>query len=104
MGRAPIHAGVGVHFGAVVAGVLGNRDRLEFTVIGDTVNVANRIEEHSATRGLSIVVSEDALAAAGELASNVWRFLGDLPVRGRRRSVRVYGLARELNAVDMRSQ
>lgn len=104
MGRAPIHAGVGVHFGPVVAGVLGNRDRLEFTVIGDTVNVANRIEEHSATCGLSIVVSEDVLTAADELPSDVWRILGDLPVRGRRRSVRVYGLARELDAADKRSR
>lgn len=50
-GRPPIRFGVGLHTGPLVAGNLGTPERLEYTVIGDTVNIASRVE--SATKGLS---------------------------------------------------
>ena len=57
--------GVGVHYGTVVVGNLGHPDSISFTAIGDTVNVAARIE--SATKGLcNILVSEPVYQALGE--------------------------------------
>jgi adenylate cyclase len=63
-GLAPVHLGVGVHYGVVFAGVLGDDERLEFTVLGDAVNVAQRIEELTRSLGTDLIVSEDLLKAA----------------------------------------
>lgn len=100
-GRTGIEIGVGLHFGPVVAGVLGDRNRLEFTVIGDTVNVADRLQRHGAERGLSVVVSEDILEAAGQQMDHEWELIGDIVVRGRRQTVRVYGLHAELGGASL---
>jgi len=60
----PVKLGIGAHFGEVVMGDIGGERRLEFGVIGDTVNVASRLE--SLTRALGpIVISDELYAAAG---------------------------------------
>ena len=86
-GQPPIEIGIGIHCGSVRAGVLGDRERLEFTVIGDTVNVAGRLEEQAAELGLSIVVSADLLAEGREDERNAWRALGEMTLRGRRQKI-----------------
>ena len=54
---SPLAMGVGVHSGPVVAGCLGTSGRLEFTVIGDTANVAARLEALTKTLGHPLLVS-----------------------------------------------
>lgn len=49
-GSEPVSVSIGLHFGEVIVGNVGTKDRREFTVIGDVVNVASRLER--ATRGL----------------------------------------------------
>ena len=65
-GAEPIRLSVGVHFGSVILGDMGSARRMEFATLGDTVNVASRLE--AATRQLScrIVASQTAMDAIAE--------------------------------------
>lgn len=86
-GLAPIRAGIGGHYGEVFAGVLGSGALFEFTVIGDVVNVAERIERVTRLKNVEFVVSEALLDAAGnEIDAEGWRLLEteELPDHGAR--------------------
>jgi adenylate cyclase len=60
----PVRLAIGVNYGPVVLGDIGSAHRLEFAVLGDTVNVASRLERATREIGCSILVSEAAVAAA----------------------------------------
>jgi adenylate cyclase len=61
--RVPIAIGIGVHWGPVVLGDIGGENRLEFATIGDTVNVASRLEALTRDLDVEIVVSGDLVRA-----------------------------------------
>jgi len=87
-GRSPLRVTMGVHTGPVLAGTIGAQDRHEYTVIGDTVNVAARLQQLSKERGGGLAVSAGTydLAATPTLRARALE-RESVTLRGRERPV-----------------
>jgi adenylate cyclase len=90
-GADPLRISIGIHCGPVTVGNLGGRERVEFTVVGDVVNVTSRLEEVTREIGGSIVVSEDCIGAAGR-SEWITRFQSsrEIQLRGRQQGIVVH--------------
>jgi adenylate cyclase len=91
-GDAPIEVGIGLHHGLVTMGDIGGAQRFEFAVIGDTVNVANRLEELTRSLGSPLLVSDAALHRAQAAGADLRRFVpaGQHLLRGRTAPLEVW--------------
>jgi adenylate cyclase len=98
-GEAPFVTGVGINTGRVIAGGLGSADRMNYTIIGDTVNTAQRLESFTRQFGESgIVISQYTLSALQDRQHEFHlATLGMHTFKGKSDEVLVYRLAPSQN-------
>ena len=94
-GEPPVRVGIGAHYGPAVLGDIGDERRLEFAVLGDTVNVASRLESLTRATGATIVASDALIAAAGATPGGAALVADFVPLpaqqlRGREEEIRVW--------------
>ena len=88
-GEPALKLGVGVHTGKLVSGIVGGGGKMEFTVIGDTVNTASRLESLTKEKGVDVLVSESTVTASGAQGEPA----GEVTLRGRTTPLRIFRLA-----------
>jgi class 3 adenylate cyclase len=90
-GKPEIHIDVGIAYGEVVAGYTRTQQRATYTCIGDTVNLAARLEAHTKTAQRTILVDDATRTALGERAS--FEPMGPVVFKGKSAAVDVFSLA-----------
>jgi class 3 adenylate cyclase len=94
-----LRIGIGINTGVVIAGTIGGAGKLEFTLIGDTVNVAARVEQLTKTTGDAILLTQQCVEA---LASRPPALIdrGSHALKGKSAAVQVFGLHLPADAIS----
>ena len=90
--HTPTRIGIGLHYGRVIAGNVGGEDRMEYTVVGDVVNVAARVEQATKSLNARLLLSDAVLAASPAVARLRPQEIGPVELKGQDQPFRLYKL------------
>lgn len=91
--RPTFEVGIGIHIGDAIAGEVGSQSRADFTVLGDAVNLASRIESFTRQIGLSLLVSRDVAQELEFPSASLGMFL----LKGRSRAIDIFAPGAQLS-------
>ena len=91
-GQIPVEVGIGIHTGQLMLGTIGEKERMEGTVISDAVNTAARLEGLTKRYGVNIIISGDTLSRLEQATKYSHRILDRVKVKGRLQPVSLYGI------------
>jgi adenylate cyclase len=97
-GLPPFRVRIGINTGDAIAGNMGSESRFDYTVMGDQVNLASRLEGTNKQYGTELIISENTYALLGD--DFVCRELDLIRVKGKEKPVRIYELVGESGKVD----
>lgn len=87
-GESPIQIGMGLHSGTAISGTIGSDERMEYTIIGNTVNTGSRIESSTKAFGADLLISETVLEKVGE--QFLTEYAGAAEVKGRSEPLKLH--------------
>jgi class 3 adenylate cyclase len=89
-GYMPIQIGIGINTGSLMLGTVGGQNRMDSTVISDTVNLASRLETLTKNYGMSLLISHETLARLQNPTEYNIRFIEQVRVKGKSKPVAIF--------------
>lgn len=91
--KTSLAVGVGLHAGNVIVGNVGSKERVNYTILGDTVNIASRVESLTKKYGVQILVTEEVRNKIDD-EKFMWRKLDVITVKGKSKATTLYEVTR----------
>lgn len=84
--------GIGINYGDLIVGSIGSKEKTDYSVIGDNVNLASRLEGLTKTYGAKIIVSQSVKDDIQDQKNFTFRYLDDVKVKGKAVAVPIYSI------------